>query len=168
MEWERVQLVLWPLFRLLYQPQMTGDDDDDNDCGAIGGMRIGRGNRSTRRKPAPVPLYPPQVPSYFNLARTQAAAVGSWRLTAWAMARPNSPCFTCRWIRKDKFCWSFMISVGLLKYSYWIYWFWPCSFSELYAIVTTFPVLDVFSWLVATLMTNIWFYILSITAVFSI
>jgi hypothetical protein len=34
---------------LLYQPQMIGEGD----CGAIGGMKIGRGNRSTRRKPAP-------------------------------------------------------------------------------------------------------------------
>jgi hypothetical protein len=34
-----------------------GDDDDDNDeCGAVGGMRIGRGNRITWRKPAPVIL----------------------------------------------------------------------------------------------------------------
>jgi hypothetical protein len=32
------------------------------DCGAIGGMKIGRGNRSTRRKPAPAPLCPPQIP----------------------------------------------------------------------------------------------------------
>jgi hypothetical protein len=29
--------------------------------GGIGGM-IGRGNRSTRRKPAPMPLCPPQTP----------------------------------------------------------------------------------------------------------
>jgi hypothetical protein len=29
--------------------------------GEIGGM-IGKGNRSTRRKPAPVPLCPPQIP----------------------------------------------------------------------------------------------------------
>jgi hypothetical protein len=28
------------------------DDDDDDECGAFGGMIIGRGNRSTRRKPA--------------------------------------------------------------------------------------------------------------------
>jgi hypothetical protein len=42
---------------LLYQPQMI-----DVDCGAVGGMGIIRGNRSTRRKPAPVPLCPPQVP----------------------------------------------------------------------------------------------------------
>jgi hypothetical protein len=33
---------------VLYKPQMI----DDDDCGAIGGMKIGRGNRSTRRKPA--------------------------------------------------------------------------------------------------------------------
>jgi hypothetical protein len=43
---------------LLYQPQMI----DDGDCGAIGGMKIGRGNRSTRRKPATAPLCPPQIP----------------------------------------------------------------------------------------------------------
>jgi hypothetical protein len=41
-----------------YQPQMIGDGD----CGEIGGMKIGRGNRSTRRKPAPAPLCPPQIP----------------------------------------------------------------------------------------------------------
>jgi hypothetical protein len=34
----------------------------DYDDGEIGGMMIGKGNRSTRRKPAPVPLYPPQTP----------------------------------------------------------------------------------------------------------
>jgi hypothetical protein len=35
---------------------------DDDECGAVRGMRIGRGNRSTRRKPAPVPLYQPHIP----------------------------------------------------------------------------------------------------------
>jgi hypothetical protein len=30
--------------------------------GAVGGMRIGKGNRSTQRKPAPVSLCPPQIP----------------------------------------------------------------------------------------------------------
>jgi hypothetical protein len=43
---------------LLYQPRMI----DDDDYGAVGGMRIGRGNRNTRREPAPVPLCPPQIP----------------------------------------------------------------------------------------------------------
>jgi hypothetical protein len=50
--------------------------------GAIGGMKIGRGNRSTRRKPAPAPLCPPQIPLYQTRARTRAAEVGSQRLTA--------------------------------------------------------------------------------------
>jgi hypothetical protein len=60
---------------------------DDDVCGAVGGMRIGRGNRSTRRKPAPVPLCPSQIPHDRTWDRTWAAAVGSRRLTAWAMAR---------------------------------------------------------------------------------
>jgi hypothetical protein len=38
---------------------MSAPGDYDN--GEIGGM-IGRENRSTRRKPAPVPLCPPQTP----------------------------------------------------------------------------------------------------------
>jgi hypothetical protein len=42
---------------------------------------IGRGNRSTRRKPAPVPHCPPQTP-HAARKRTRAAAVGSQRLTA--------------------------------------------------------------------------------------
>jgi hypothetical protein len=52
----------------------------DYDNGEIGGM-IGRGNRSTRRKPAPVPLCPPQTP-HSDRMRTRAAAVGSQFLTA--------------------------------------------------------------------------------------
>jgi hypothetical protein len=44
--WDWVHLVLQPLLGLLYQPQMI----DDGECGAVGGMRIGRGNRSTRRQ----------------------------------------------------------------------------------------------------------------------
>jgi hypothetical protein len=56
--------------------------------GQIGGMMIVRGNRSTRRRPAPVPLCSPQTP-HAARTRTRAAAVGSQRLTAWATARPN-------------------------------------------------------------------------------
>jgi hypothetical protein len=54
----------------------------DYDEGEFGGMNIGRGNRSTRRKPAPAPLCPPQIPLDQTRARTRAAAVGSQRLTA--------------------------------------------------------------------------------------
>jgi hypothetical protein len=61
----------------------------EGDCGAIGGMKIGRGNRSTRRKPAPAPLYPPQIPLDQTRDPTRADAVGSQRLTALAMARPS-------------------------------------------------------------------------------
>jgi hypothetical protein len=43
-------------------------------------MRIWKGNRSTRRKPAPVPLCPPQTPHDLTWDRIRAAAVGSRRL----------------------------------------------------------------------------------------
>jgi hypothetical protein len=52
----------------------------DYDDGEIGGMMISRGNRSTRRKPAPVRLCPPQTP-HAARARIEASAVGSQRLT---------------------------------------------------------------------------------------
>jgi hypothetical protein len=38
-------------------------------------MRIGKGNRSTWSKSAPVPFFPPQIPHDLTLVRTQAAAV---------------------------------------------------------------------------------------------
>jgi hypothetical protein len=75
---ETVHSVRRPLFGLLYQPRMV----DENDCGAVGGMRIARGNRSTRRKPARMPLCPPQIPHDVTWARTRAASVGSRQLTA--------------------------------------------------------------------------------------
>jgi hypothetical protein len=54
----------------------------EGDCGTIGGMKIGRGNRSTRRKPVPTPLCPPQIPLDQTRDRTRASALGSQRLTA--------------------------------------------------------------------------------------
>jgi hypothetical protein len=71
---------------LSHQPQMRGEGD----CGAIGGMKIGKGNRSIRRKPAPAPLCLSKIPLDLAWARTRAAAMESQRLTAWAMARPLS------------------------------------------------------------------------------
>jgi hypothetical protein len=50
---------------------------DDYDDGEIGGM-IGRGNRSTRRKPVLVPLCPPQTP---RAARTRTRAPATNRLS---------------------------------------------------------------------------------------
>jgi hypothetical protein len=80
---DRVHFVHQPLTGLLYQPQMI-----DDECGAVSGIRIGRGNRSTWRKPASVPLCPPKIPHDLTWARTRAAEVGSRRLTTWVMARP--------------------------------------------------------------------------------
>jgi hypothetical protein len=61
---------------------------DEDDRGAIGGMKIGRGNRNTRRN-LPQSHF---VHHKSHITRPglepRAAAVGSQRLTAWAMARP--------------------------------------------------------------------------------
>jgi hypothetical protein len=61
----------------------------EGDCGAIGEMKISRGNRSTQRKPAPASLCPPQIPLDQTQDQTRAAVEGSQRLTAWPMARPH-------------------------------------------------------------------------------
>jgi hypothetical protein len=63
---------VWPIV------PSPGDYDD----GEFGGMKIGKGNRSTRRQSAPAPLCPPQIPLEQTRDRTRAAAVGSQRLTA--------------------------------------------------------------------------------------
>jgi hypothetical protein len=41
-----------------------------NECGAVGEKRICWGNKSTRRKPVPAPLYPPQIPNDLTWDRT--------------------------------------------------------------------------------------------------
>jgi hypothetical protein len=75
---ETEHLVRWPLIDHLYQSRMI-----EGECGAVDEMRIGRGNRSTRRKPAPVPLRPPQILHDLAWARIRASEVGSLRLDAW-------------------------------------------------------------------------------------
>jgi hypothetical protein len=57
---------------VFYQPQMI----DDGDCGAMGGMKVGRVHWSTWRKPVPVSLCPPQIPHDQTWARTRAACSG--------------------------------------------------------------------------------------------
>jgi hypothetical protein len=60
----------------------------DYEDGKFGGMMICRGNRSTRRKLAPVPLRPPQIPHDLTGGEPGTPRLGSQRLTARAMARP--------------------------------------------------------------------------------
>jgi hypothetical protein len=60
-------------------------------------MRIGRGNRSTRRKTAPVSFCSPQIPYDLTRARTRAAAVGIRLLTASAMGRAIAQAVS-RWL----------------------------------------------------------------------
>jgi hypothetical protein len=67
------------------RPIVPAPDDYDN--GEIGGM-IRRRNRSTRRKPATMPLCPPQTP-HGARTQTRAAAVRSQRITARATARSS-------------------------------------------------------------------------------
>jgi hypothetical protein len=74
-----------PKTGLLYQPRMI----DDDECEAVGGMKI------SRRKSAPVPLFPPQISHDLTWVRTRAAAVRSRQLTAWAMARPTHSAQSC-------------------------------------------------------------------------
>jgi hypothetical protein len=45
--------------------------------GAVSGVRTGRENSRTRKKPIPVPLSEPRMPHELTWDRTQAAGVGS-------------------------------------------------------------------------------------------
>jgi hypothetical protein len=47
-----------------------------NECGEVGGVKIGREKRSFRRKAIPVPLYPPQISHRLTWYRTLAVAMG--------------------------------------------------------------------------------------------
>jgi hypothetical protein len=48
-------------------PLVPAQGDDDDECEAVGEIRIGRGSRSARRKPATVTLCSPQIPHALNL-----------------------------------------------------------------------------------------------------
>jgi hypothetical protein len=66
----RMSATEWPIV-----PAPGGCDDE-----GFGGMKIGRGNRSTRRKPAPATFCELQIPLDQTRARTRAAALGPRRL----------------------------------------------------------------------------------------
>jgi hypothetical protein len=71
-------LIVWVgyLTTLTLQGLHIVDDVIVSVCGAMDGMRIGRGNRSTWRNPAPLSLCLPKIPYDLVWNRTLAAAVG--------------------------------------------------------------------------------------------
>jgi hypothetical protein len=97
---------------------------NDDDCGAVGGMRIGRGNRSC----------PPQISHDLTWARTRAAAVGSLLLIAWAVA--HVPCQNVFGLKFRtlmacmRFSWSFQSVQKNTRGIPW-YGFWPLPITSL-------------------------------------
>jgi hypothetical protein len=60
-----------------------------NEPGAVGSMRIGRGNWSMQRNPTAVLLGSPQIQHYLTWDETSVGWVGSQQLTTWALACPE-------------------------------------------------------------------------------
>jgi hypothetical protein len=60
-----------------------------NEYGALGGMKIGRGNQSTRTKLVSVPLCPPQIAHDLTQHRILTTAVGSRQLIAMCFSKSN-------------------------------------------------------------------------------
>jgi hypothetical protein len=71
-----------------YRDCIRSNDRMINEYEAVGGIVMGKKNRSTLGKFFSVPFCPPQIPYDLTCNLTRAAAVGSRRLTAWAMAQP--------------------------------------------------------------------------------
>jgi hypothetical protein len=63
---------------MFYQTRMLMNDE----YGAVGGL-LDMGDRSNQRKPARVPLRPPQIPYHLKRTRTQAA-------TTEVLSRPHA------------------------------------------------------------------------------
>jgi hypothetical protein len=49
--------------------------DDNDECGAVDGMGIGKGNRSTQKKQDPMSICPSQIPHGMTRVGTRAAEV---------------------------------------------------------------------------------------------
>jgi hypothetical protein len=60
----------------------------DDEFGAVGEMKIGNADRSTRRKYTRANLSTTN-PTWPDLGLNTAPELGNWRLTAWDMARPR-------------------------------------------------------------------------------
>jgi hypothetical protein len=57
-----------------------------DECGAFGGMTNGRINLRARRKTAPVPLCPPQIPHHLTGEQPRPVTMGSRRLITYGKA----------------------------------------------------------------------------------
>jgi hypothetical protein len=74
---ETVHLVRRSPTGILYQPRMIVDE-----CGAVGGMKIGRETELLGENLPPVQICPPHIPHDLTWARTRATEVGSRRLAS--------------------------------------------------------------------------------------
>jgi hypothetical protein len=107
-------MVRRPLVGLLYQSRML----DDGECEAVGGMRIDRGDRSTRRKPAPMSLCPPQIPHDMTWARTWPAAVHLYHSITHSLTHRAEPFLrSCQLCSHSRTSQQFMEPVGSLPRS---------------------------------------------------
>jgi hypothetical protein len=90
---------------------------DEDDCGAIGGMKIGRGNRSTRNKPAPAPL----CYQYINITFKDACNIGA---------------------RGSVVGWGTMLQAGSIPYEVIAFFNWPNPSSRTTALGSTQPLVE--------------------------
>jgi hypothetical protein len=102
----------------------------------FGGMKIGRGNRNTWRKPDPPPLCPPQIPLDHTRALTGAAAVGLTACSGYSVAAMRtrtvvklSLCLTNSALRHEGVWGSGCINPNFLDLG--TSWRWVVSFTPL-------------------------------------
>jgi hypothetical protein len=98
----------------------------DYDDGEIGGMMIGRGNRSTGRKPAPVPLCPPQIPHAYPDANpdrrggkpaTNRLSYGTAMATVIYNENRNGHSHKqVRFVTALPTCWNCLPKIGILRF----------------------------------------------------
>jgi hypothetical protein len=67
------------------------NDKTISECEAVGGMRTGKGNQSTQRKPAPVQLCPLQFPQDLTWDWTWTVVVGQWAAPDYMLTRCCNP-----------------------------------------------------------------------------
>jgi hypothetical protein len=64
-------------FKIVVQRFYSVDNRMINECGEVGGIPDGSGNRRTRRNSVPESLFPPQIQQELPRVRALAADVGS-------------------------------------------------------------------------------------------